>query len=302
MAKNWRYASGILWPHLVSAATNNRTLFYSDLAPHVATNPRSVDKALGPIFNYCIDERLPRLTSIVINKQTGKPGPGLIRFIRSEGMSISRAQRSVYEHNWNEVDNPFGGFGENDTIESFSTSILNDPSKAKTIYSRVKVRGPIQAIFRAALLDAYDRQCAVCGLSFEEVLEAAHIVPWRYASDEQRISPRNGVLLCANHHRLFDSGQILIAENRKVYHDNESLDDYGDCDRTSTVDFHEKRLCLTTSRKVWPAKKVLAQEMSVGCGRMNPRHLGHDLHRVTSFRTESVLGVYWENATLLFRC
>lgn len=263
MTKNWTHAAGILWPYLVFAATNNRTLFYSDLAPRVAIRPRHVDKALSPIFYYCRDERRPPLTSIVINKKVEKPGRGLIRFIRLEGMSISRAHKSVYEHNWNEVDNPFGGFGENDTIETFSTSILDDPSKAKTIYSRVKARGSIQAIFRAALLDAYDTQCAICGLSFEEVLEAAHIVPWSEASDEERISARNGVLLCANHHRLFDSGWIRIEENRKVYHVNESLDGYGDCDLASTVNFHKKRLCLPERRKVWPAKECLRKRLQL---------------------------------------
>ena len=213
MKKSWEHAAGILWPHLVSAARNKKKLFYSDLAPHVATSSRHVGKALGPILFFCMEERIPPLTSIVVNMHTQVPGSG---FTRWETMAISSAQARVYEYDWSKVDNPFGGFGENDTKETFATTLLDDPSKAKSIYLRVKARGSIQAIFRRALIKAYCGRCAVCELSFEEVLEAAHIVPWVNASHSERISPRNGILLCANHHRLFDSGWIQITENRKI--------------------------------------------------------------------------------------
>ena len=260
MPKNWEYAAGVLWPHLIAAAAEKRTLLYSELAPYIATNPRNVDKALGPIFYYCKGNNLPSLTSIVINKKTRKPGSG---FTNSATMTIAKAQGGVYRYNWSEIVNPFGGFGENDTRESFSLAILNDPTQAQAIYSRVKARGSIQAIFRATLLKAYEGQCSICGLSFEEALEAAHIVPWSNASPADRISPRNGILLCANHHRLFDGGWIRITETRKIQHVTESVDDYSEFDLASTVKFHKRKLHLPKNRKVWPAKRCLRRRLQL---------------------------------------
>jgi len=209
---------------------------------------------------YCIDENLPPLTSITINKKTRKPGSG---FISSRSMTIASAQDTVYRYNWSQVVNPFGGFGEHDTIDSFSSSLLDDPTQAKAMYSRVKARGSIQAIFRAALLKAYGGQCSICGLSFEEALEAAHIVPWRNASPEDRLSPRNGVLLCASHHKLFDSGWIGITENRKIRHFSESQDDYTEFDLAFTVKFNQRKLCLPENKKVWPARRCLRRRLQM---------------------------------------
>lgn len=60
-----------------------------------------------------------------------------------------------------------------------------------------------QQKFRATLLQMYPNECAICGVDIVEVLEAAHLIPH---SAEVNYRPENGRLLCANHHRAFDSG------------------------------------------------------------------------------------------------
>lgn len=69
----------------------------------------------------------------------------------------------------------------------------------------VQRRGQPQ--FRASVLAAYRNRCAVTKCSVVEVLEAAHIAPY---NGEQTNDPRNGLLLRADIHLLFDLNLIGI--------------------------------------------------------------------------------------------
>lgn len=62
--------------------------------------------------------------------------------------------------------------------------------------------------FRQELLERWGHSCAVCGLPNEAVLRAVYCKPWTDSSDQERIDPANGVLLCANHAALYEDGQI----------------------------------------------------------------------------------------------
>ena len=62
--------------------------------------------------------------------------------------------------------------------------------------------------FRAAVVSAYDARCAMCDLDLDLVV-AAHILPVK-ASGSTDIVP-NGVALCENHHRLFDSHRVFVS-------------------------------------------------------------------------------------------
>lgn len=64
-----------------------------------------------------------------------------------------------------------------------------------------------QGTFRVAVLDAYGRACAATGEHSLPALEAAHI---RSYSDEGPHEVRNGLLLRADLHRLFDTGYITV--------------------------------------------------------------------------------------------
>ena len=64
-----------------------------------------------------------------------------------------------------------------------------------------------QATFRIAVLDAYGRACAVTGEHSLPALEAAHIRS--YAQDGPH-EVRNGLLLRADLHRLFDTGYVTV--------------------------------------------------------------------------------------------
>jgi putative restriction endonuclease len=58
-----------------------------------------------------------------------------------------------------------------------------------------------QTAFRIALRKRYGDACVVTGCTVVDLLEAAHIVPYRGAPDND---PANGLLLRADIHTLFD--------------------------------------------------------------------------------------------------
>lgn len=66
-----------------------------------------------------------------------------------------------------------------------------------------------QPEFRRELLRAYGSRCIISGCEIAEVLEAAHILPYR-GSHTNHIS--NGLLLRADLHTLFDLGLIAVDE------------------------------------------------------------------------------------------
>lgn len=70
-----------------------------------------------------------------------------------------------------------------------------------------------QPIFRAKLLDAYGGRCAITGCSAVEVLEAAHVLPYR-GEHTNRLD--NGLLLRADLHTLFDCGLLWITPEHTV--------------------------------------------------------------------------------------
>ena len=65
----------------------------------------------------------------------------------------------------------------------------------------VKVRAGQQR-FKFQVFKRYGPKCVVCGLSVVRLLDAAHIRPKLADGSDD---PRNGLVLCANHHRAFDA-------------------------------------------------------------------------------------------------
>lgn len=59
-----------------------------------------------------------------------------------------------------------------------------------------------QEAFRERVLAAYRRQCSLCRLRHDELLQAAHIIPDSEPEGEPIVS--NGIALCELHHAAFD--------------------------------------------------------------------------------------------------
>lgn len=70
-----------------------------------------------------------------------------------------------------------------------------------------------QSAFRVLVTDAYKRKCAMTGENTLVTLEAAHIVPF---AKEQSHDVRNGLLLRADFHKLFDVGLVSVTPESKI--------------------------------------------------------------------------------------
>ena len=88
--------------------------------------------------------------------------------------------------------------------EDRSTFKLTD-NKIPTKSSRTTRSG--QYLFNFKTMKRYGAECAVCGTNIVEILDAAHLYPKRLGGSDD---PRNGLVLCASHHRAFDRGLFRI--------------------------------------------------------------------------------------------
>jgi putative restriction endonuclease len=70
-----------------------------------------------------------------------------------------------------------------------------------------------QGTFRVSVTDAYQRACAVTDEHSLPALDAAHI---RSYADDGPHDPRNGILLRADLHRLFDKGYLTVTPARHL--------------------------------------------------------------------------------------
>lgn len=87
--------------------------------------------------------------------------------------------------------------------ESF---LPNDQDERVAALQSVKLRRG-QAAFRSELLVHFQRRCVVSDCQVEEILEAAHIHPYRGTKDHH---VENGLLLRADLHTLFDLSLLAI--------------------------------------------------------------------------------------------
>lgn len=91
-------------------------------------------------------------------------------------------------------------------VESEAKPLTGEEDARQRVMRAMALREGQQG-FRALLLEAYEGRCAVTACSVPELLEAAHIVPYR-GPDTNRVD--NGLLLRTDIHTLFDRGLVWV--------------------------------------------------------------------------------------------
>ena len=71
-----------------------------------------------------------------------------------------------------------------------------------------------QGTFRARVLDAYERRCAITNERTLPVLQASHIKPYSQSGPH---APENGLLLRSDLHTLFDRGYVTVTPDLKLH-------------------------------------------------------------------------------------
>jgi predicted restriction endonuclease len=86
-----------------------------------------------------------------------------------------------------------------------------------------RISRPNQARFRKDVLQAYKR-CVITNVAMPEVLEAAHIKPFKYKGED---TVANGFAMRMDIHLLFDAGHLRISETGDVQLSKRARMDYG---------------------------------------------------------------------------
>jgi putative restriction endonuclease len=240
------------WIKLTEIAKKKITCTYKELGDAIDIHHRTVTYPLELIQRYCSNNSLPPLTILVINSSTGKPSSG---FYAAPVAKFAVKTKEVQEFNWDGVENPFGFANEGFTRDSVIDETINSGKIPEKVWRFLTERGMDQAIFRKVLLKIYEGKCCICNLSIPELLEAAHIIPYSDCAGEQKMSINNGLLLCANHHELFDHGIIEISKDYKILLKNVVLN--GSEDKDFVGKYEGRRINLPKNIAHYPDKNLL---------------------------------------------
>ena len=92
-----------IWAVLAWAAKNRQSLTYGHLSKLIGVPTAGLGKLLEPIQSYCLLEKLPPLTILVVQQESGIPGSG---FTGTNATEYAKAYMKVYEFAWLEHGNP----------------------------------------------------------------------------------------------------------------------------------------------------------------------------------------------------
>lgn len=121
---------------------------------------------------------------------------------------------------WEEMNQNWGDFASRSHAVMTALEAVPDETETTVDYTGgeqiVSTKQRIgQAVFRSAVLSAYNHQCCISGLTIPKLLIASHIVPWKN-DPNNRLNPRNGLALSALHDKAFDIGLLSIDSNYRV--------------------------------------------------------------------------------------
>lgn len=103
----------------------------------------------------------------------------------------------------------------NEPLAEFERLLKEEPSTTEVERLRKERIG--QNVFRSALMDYWEKSCAVTGVQNPTLLRASHIVPWATCeSDEERLNVHNGLLLVATLDAAFDAGLISFSASGQI--------------------------------------------------------------------------------------
>ena len=94
---SWRAVQ--LWQILVGCAYNQQLITYGQLAEILGYDGAGVfAQLLGRIMYYCDEQKLPPLTTLVVNQDAGEPGDGLE--LRKRYKNVDTARMAVFAADW----------------------------------------------------------------------------------------------------------------------------------------------------------------------------------------------------------
>jgi len=180
------------------------------------------------------------------------PGPGAARYVFERQADLYAVLRRVYGLSVSLPDLP---------LQRFEKEIEGLPRETET--ERLVIIRKGQGIFRESLLEYWQGECPLTGITDQRLLRASHIKPWADCqADAERLDVHNGLLLSALWDAAFDQGLVTFDEKgAPVY--SESLSDaartgLGEGARLLLTDKHQKFL-------VWHRERVFNSHQIDDC-------------------------------------
>jgi hypothetical protein len=114
-----------LWSVLLLAARTQQILSYSTVHQLTGMATVGLGGVLGPVIRYCRGHKLPWLTVLVVNEETGLPGEAFMDAARKEygdKLDIPAMQSRVFAYDWSRVAMP--------SIEDFEATVSSQRAVA----------------------------------------------------------------------------------------------------------------------------------------------------------------------------
>jgi len=167
----------------------------------------------GLLYHYPLTRRQPGRDSAEVEATKAAAALQLPVFIITYP-SIKAATRDVrlgWIEDWSDEARIFlVVFGDEPPSAPAEQESDEEPFQAvgerSSIRRQVLVRAGQQR-FKLRVLKRYGARCGVCAIAVPELLEAAHVRPYRLEGSHH---PANGLVLCASHHRAFDADLFAI--------------------------------------------------------------------------------------------
>lgn len=119
-----------------------------------------------------------------------------------------------------------------------------------------------QPAFRAIVMNAYKKQCAICRLQHVELLDAAHIISDGEVGGTATVP--NGLALCKIHHAAFDSHLLGIDPDYKVHINERLLEEIdGPMLEHGLKEMHLTEITTPTQKSLKPDRDKLAHKFEL---------------------------------------
>lgn len=145
-------------------------------------------------------------------------------------------------------------------------NLKGERKKLEIISSRIAY--PRSRKFSESVLAAYDYSCAICRKQLG-IVEAAHIVP--HSHDASTDSVTNGIALCVEHHKYYDSALLMPNTGNRLFVNHEKIQFLREINRSNGIDnilaLEQKPYGLPTSQEYHPNEKYIELGIKIRLGR-----------------------------------
>ena len=203
------YTRGIRVPRSLDAALSLRTVF----TPPGLVPPYEDQEGSDGRLRYKMRGEDPMHPENVALRRTMERGLPLIWFVGvSQGLYLPRYPVYLIGEERAELQFVVALDDLQRQLPLVDEGVLDEDTRRYS--ARITQQRLHQPLFRARVLEAYQRRCAMCRLGHVSLLDASHIVSDRHELGKPVVP--NGLALCKIHHAAFDQNLLGVSADHKI--------------------------------------------------------------------------------------